>query len=607
METINGIDGHEGSARSSGRTARLRRGRRLIDYPRRGRRGFRRWLPSWRLVVGSIAAGAVLLVAAFFIALALVRIPQPNDFATRQATVFDFADGHTEIAHIGLNRMSVPLAAIPDDVRNAVLAAEDRAFYSEPAVSVTGSLRALRNDLTGDSASLQGGSTITQQYVKNYYLTEQQTIGRKLDEALVAIKIDQQQSKNTILENYLNTIFFARGAYGIQAASRAYFGMDVARLGDDPAKAAYLAALVQQPYYFGTADTDQAAAKALRQRWNYVLDGMVAEHWLAQGVRDRLVFPVPTAAPADQLAGQNGYLVNTALEYLDQAHQQDPSVPDASTVSRGGYTVVTTFRQDAMTKAAQAVQNDLKSLDPKHHRGDQDVHIGLAEIDPTSGAVVGMYGGANYVQRGFDDATQAAGPTGSDIGTVLADGVQAGPVHGNWTAAIHDLRELGVSDANPADVPPGDDDLMATPLRAAAAYQASLNRGIAYRPFEVIEVSHEGSVIWRATPTALGFPDGDRSAGRPALAGGLDGSHEWAWSVGGNSTAALAVDMYATKPNGITNRVLAGMTPDRPTEGRLSQVARQRVIDIASTILTGCLVDPNQTSAPRSDRCSSEL
>lgn len=542
---------------------RMPRRRRLIDYPRLGKRGVRRWLPSWKLVLVTAFCFIGLLVATFFVALALVQIPQANDFATRQATIFDWTDGHTQIAHVGVNRVSEPLAQIPPMVRDAVLAAEDRGFYTESAVSPTGILRALRNDITSGGGSLQGGSTITQQYVKNYYLTEQQTFSRKLDEALVAIKIDQHMSKDEILQNYLNTIYFARSSYGIEAASRAYFGVDVWTLANDPAKAAYLAALVQSPYYYSTADHDPAAAQALRGRWGYVLDGMVTEHWLTKQVRDTLTFPDTVAVDANQLAGSNGYLVNAATAYLDQAHQQDPSVPDSTVIGRGGYTVVTTFRQDFLNSANDVVAKDLASLQPQANPADQNVHIGLAALDTTSGAVLGFYGGADYVTRGYNDATQAAGPTGSAVGSTLASGVEL-DLKANWPAAIAGLGRLGVKDANPKDIPPSDDDITATPLAAASAYQAVLNRGIAYQPYEVSEVLFDGNVVWRATPTAQGFPDGGGDQQRimkGIWTSGVDGSLQWAWSVGGLGHVAIAVDMYATKPNGTTNRVLSGMSP----------------------------------------------
>ncbi len=559
-----------------------RKRRRLIDYPRRGKRGVRRWLPSWKLVLATAFCFVALLVGIFFVALAMVRIPQANDFATRQATIFDYTDGHTQIAHIGVNRVSVPLDKIPPMVRGAVLAAEDRSFYTEPAVSPTGILRALRNDVTSGGGGLQGGSTITQQYVKNYYLTEQQSLSRKLDEALVAIKIDQQMSKDSILQNYLNTIYFARGAYGIEIAARAYFGVDVWTLGDDPAKAAYLAALVQSPYYYSTADHDPAAAGALRQRWSYVLDGMVADHTLTRQVRDTLKFPDTIAADSNDLAGSNGYLVNAATAYLDQAHQQDPGVPDSTVIGRGGYTVVTTFRQDLLDRANTIVHQDVASLNPQANPADQNVHTGMVAMDASSGAVLGFYGGDDYVKRGYNDATQAAGPTGSAVGTALADGARSDP-ETDWAAAIDDLARLGVKDANKKDIPPNDDDITSTPLAAATAYQAVLNHGIAYQPYEVSEVLHDGVAVWRATPTAVGFRDGGgyaaRRSVRSILTSGVDGSLQWAWTVGGFGDISIAVDIYATKPNGVTNRVLSGMSPIDPQ----GQPADQNSLPVAET------------------------
>jgi membrane peptidoglycan carboxypeptidase len=558
--------------RRTGRRAtshRAPRRRRLIDYPRRGKRGVRRWIPSWKLMSGLVFGFLALLVGAFFVALALVQVPQANDFATSQATIFQYADGRTQIAHIGVNRVSVSLDRIPTTVRYAVLAAEDRSFYTEPAVSPTGILRALRNDVTSGSGSLQGGSTITQQYVKNYYLTERQTISRKLDEALVAIKIDQQTSKDTILQNYLNTIFFGRGSYGVETAARAYFGVDVWTLADDPAKAAYLAALVQSPYYYSTADHDPAAQQALRQRWSYVLDGMVSQHWLSQTVRKTLTFPTTIAGGTNDLAGSNGYLVNAATAYLDQAHQQDPGVPDSTMISRGGYTVVTTFRKDLLDSANTAVRQDLASLNPQGNAADANVHVGLAALDGSTGAVLGFYGGDDYVKRGYNDATQAAGPTGSAIGTALASGVDANP-KSNWPSAIADLGKLGIKDVNPKDLPPSDDDITSTPLDAAVAYQAVLNHGIVYQPYDVSEVLYHGAVVWRATPTAQGFANSGGLNGHALITSGVDGSLQWAWTVGGMGRLTIAVDMYATKPNGTTNRTLTGMSPlypgGKPTE-----------------------------------------
>jgi membrane peptidoglycan carboxypeptidase len=225
-----------------------------------GRRGVRRFLPSLKLVAGLSVLVVALAGAAFAIALAVVEIPEPNDFATREATIFTWADG-SRITHVGVNRQPVEFDQIPEVVREAVLAAEDRSFYGDPGISVTGLLRAVKNNITGDGGNLQGGSTITQQYVKNYYLTQEQTFSRKAEEILVSIKIANETPKDTVLRDYLNTAFFARGTYGIEAAAHAYFGVPVRDL-DDPARAAYLAAIIAAPYYYATAPDDPEAAKA---------------------------------------------------------------------------------------------------------------------------------------------------------------------------------------------------------------------------------------------------------------------------------------------------------------------------------------------------------
>jgi membrane peptidoglycan carboxypeptidase len=536
--------------------------RRLIDYPRRGRTGVRRWIPSWKLTLGValLLLGAIL--AAGGIALAVVKVPQPNEFATRQATSFQYADGRSEIAHVGVNRDSVPIDRIPPTVRQAVLAAEDRQFYTESGISPTGILRALKNNLTGGNGNPQGGSTITQQYVKNYYLTRQQTLSRKVKEALISIKTDQIESKDTILQNYLNTIYFGRNSYGIEAASVAYFGVPVAALEGDPARAAYLAALIQSPYYYSTADSDPDAARRLEQRWNYVLDGMVQQHQLATADRARLAFPRPVPPRSNDLAGMNGYMVNTAMQYLDRLHQQDPDVPDSSVVSRGGYTVVTTFRPDHMAAAQQAVALNLSTLDPEGNPNDRDVHVGLAAVDQATGAILGFYGGPDYVRQGFNDATQAAGPLGSNLAEYLTQytrGRSEATPSPRARAAGFDtdtLDKLGFRAIGPSrGGRTSGDGVTATPVSAAAAFSLTRPRRQYHQPYAVSRVIQDGQVIWQAEP------DADRlSEDSSNITTGTDPAAQWAWSFGSDSRVSVAVDMYATAPGSQRNRKLAGMT-----------------------------------------------
>src|SRR5690349_18740381 len=268
--------------------------------------GSRKKLWAKRLGIAALA-GFVLALAGFFTAYALIDTPEPNDLASAQASVIYYADGKTEIDRISeVNRESVKLPQIPTVVREAHLAAEDRNFYENSGISPTGIARAVWVGLRGGAT--QGGSTITQQYVKNYFLTQDQTLSRKGREIIISIKIAKQQSKDTILENYLNTIYYGRGAYGIQTASKAYFNKDVSKL--SASEGAFLASVIRGPSYYDPGLGAEQKANA-EQRWNYVMNGMVTEGWLTPDQRVAQKFPtVVKASKARSASGPTGYLVD---------------------------------------------------------------------------------------------------------------------------------------------------------------------------------------------------------------------------------------------------------------------------------------------------------
>src|SRR3712207_5144728 len=167
----------------------------------------------------------------------------------------------------GGNRTNVDLAEVSEPAREAILAAENRSFYTDPGLSFSGIVRAAWNNLTGGST--QGGSTITQQYVKNAFLTADQTFSRKFQELFLAIKLDNNYEKDEILENYLNTIYFGRGAYGIESAANTFFGVPASQL--TAQQGAVLAVLVRSP---STSDPESNPVGA-QDRWGLVLDAMV--------------------------------------------------------------------------------------------------------------------------------------------------------------------------------------------------------------------------------------------------------------------------------------------------------------------------------------------
>ncbi|MEU9557029.1 transglycosylase domain-containing protein [Streptomyces fumanus] len=388
--------------------------------PKRPKRtGWRRLVPTWRMTLGGLVVAAVLIVGGFFLGYSLVRIPAANALATKESNVYLYADG-TVLAREGkVNRESVALAKISEDAQHAVLAAEDRDFYTESAVDPQAMIRAAWNTATGKGK--QSGSTITQQYVKNYYLAQEQTVTRKVKEFFISIKLDHEKSKADILEGYLNTSFFGRNAYGIQAAAQAYYGMDAADL--DAARGAYLASLLNAPSEYDVVAHPQNRSAA-EARWNYVLDGMVDKGWLSAAERAGMKFPMPKESTVSTgLSGQRGYLVGIVNDYLTEQ-----GIVDSEDLDRGGYRITTTLQKKKQDAFVKAVDDQLMSqLDQKNRKVDTYVRAGGASIDPKTGKVVAMYNGIDYVKQYTPNATRRDFQVGSTFKPfVLAAAVEHG-------------------------------------------------------------------------------------------------------------------------------------------------------------------------------------
>ncbi|WP_338696971.1 transglycosylase domain-containing protein [Streptomyces sp. Q6] len=370
------------------------------------RKGWRRLIPTWRMVLGTFVGVVLLCVGLFALGYFLVDIPPANSAATAQSNVYLYADG-TQIARDGeVNRENVQLAQIPKTVQHAVLAAEDRDFYSESAVDPKAMLRAAWNTATGKGK--QSGSTITQQYVKNYYLGQEQTVSRKVKEFFISIKLDREESKDDILEGYLNTSYFGRNAYGIQAAAQAYYGTDVEDL--TTAQGAYLAALLNAPSAYDVIAHPENKARALA-RWNYVLDGMVKEKWLSAADRAGMRFPVPDdpAHAASGMSGQRGYIVQAVKDYITTNE-----ILDENTLATGGYRITTTLQKKKQDAFVDAVDDQLMSkVDKKARKVDRTVRAGGAAIDPDNGKVLAMYGGIDYTKQYVNNATRRDYQVGS--------------------------------------------------------------------------------------------------------------------------------------------------------------------------------------------------
>jgi penicillin-binding protein 1A len=205
--------------------------------------------------------------------------PLPKDVPPAQTTfLLDVHGKRLASLDSGQTRVAVPLAKVPKVVVDAVLSSEDRNFYKHGGIDPVGILRATWADVR-NHGTVQGGSTITQQYVKNTYLGQERTITRKLKEAALSVKIQRKLTKSEILERYLNTVYLGRHAYGVQAAARAYYGVDVGQLGLN--QAAFLAGLIRAPE-LAQPERNLALAKTRR---HLVLQAMQRDHKITAAQR----------------------------------------------------------------------------------------------------------------------------------------------------------------------------------------------------------------------------------------------------------------------------------------------------------------------------------
>ena len=349
--------------------------------------------------LGLVLGGFIFVIGAtvFGIAYFTVNIPDPNSYVNSQATIIQYADG-SEIGRIGAqNRTIVPLANIPMQLRRAVLAAEDKNFYSNRAFSVTGILRAAANNLRG--GSLQGGSTITQQYAKTAFLTPNRDIKRKIKELIIAIKLENQFSKDQILENYLNTIYFGRGAYGVETGAQLYFGRSANQLTLE--QSAVLASILRSPGYYDP-DYREGNLERLQARFKYVIDNMHNERWISDKRYEKVKFPeVKNRVRSGTLSGPKGYLMQAVQSELNSLGFTDDQL------MIGGLVVKTTLEKLAQQAAVDAVDKESPKKAP------DNLHIGMVSIRPGTGEIVAMYGGKDYLVRQLNDATQSIAQAGS--------------------------------------------------------------------------------------------------------------------------------------------------------------------------------------------------
>ncbi|MCL1869949.1 MAG: penicillin-binding protein [Promicromonosporaceae bacterium] len=376
--------------------------RRLINYPRRGKGPVRRWLPSWRVVVGTllavIALGAGTLVAAY----ASTTVPSDlGEISSQQTTVY-YSDGTTPIAALpGARRVKVEYKDLPKYVGDAVVASEDSTFWTNSGVDVRGIARAFVNNLKGGAR--QGGSTLTQQYVERTKTDTNTGYLGKVREAIMALKVTRSTHKTDILQGYLNTIYWGRSTYGIETASQAYFGKSAKDM--TYSEAALLAGIIPSPNNW-----DPGVDKKMAEfRWQRTIDRMYASGFITEKEHKDAKFPtfLPKPAVENVFSGPGGYLAKMAEDELAQTPQFKGS-PES--IRTSGLKIVTTIDkkdQDAAVAATEEAFNGDHPADPKK------LSVGLVSMDPTNGELRAVVGGRDYVKAPFNYVTQGRAQAGS--------------------------------------------------------------------------------------------------------------------------------------------------------------------------------------------------
>ena len=353
------------------------------------------WIRS-HLVVLALST-SFLFIVIFIAAYESTSISVRNSYTSSKASVFKYTN-NAEVGRVYReDRVEVPLYRVPLSFQRAVLAAEDSDFYSHFGINPIAIGRALLKNATTES--LQGGSTITQQYAKIAYLKPEQRISRKIKEVFVALKVEGSFTKSEILEKYINAVYFGRNAYGVEMAARKYFGVRASAL--TPSQSIVLAALVRSPANY---DPEFKPGNLVRliNRFNGIKKNMVDEGWITEEEAKTISFPEFAANKVEDINSSNrGHLIAAVKSELSDLGFTE----DVLTV--GGYIVQTTLDQNAQRYAELAVETQRPLDSPK------DLHIGLASVRPGTGEIVALYGGSDYLERQLNDATQAIAQAGS--------------------------------------------------------------------------------------------------------------------------------------------------------------------------------------------------
>ncbi|MFA9429436.1 transglycosylase domain-containing protein [Egicoccus sp. AB-alg2] len=366
------------------------RGRR--PAPRQKKPWFKRW---WviLLVLPALLLGALALLVFYLV---FSRVPLPEDIAANASVVYD-RNGEEVGGFAGpdqASREDVGIGDLPEHVGQAVLGVEDRDFYEHHGVSATGVARALFTNVRAGSVQ-QGGSTVTQQYIKNAAVGADQTYTRKVQEAALAIKLEQAYEKDEILEFYLNTIYWGRGAWGIQAAARSYFDVPASELTLN--QSATLAGVIASPENFDPLENPERADARRRVS----LAGMLEKGWIDQATHDE----VAAAGLPDVLERRSQDLGPNAY-FLDGVRRELANITEfeGGELFRG-YRVHTEL-DPRLQELAQTTLTDAVADGPTDTGA-------IVTLDPATGGVLALVGGPDFAQQQRNDAYRSARQVGS--------------------------------------------------------------------------------------------------------------------------------------------------------------------------------------------------
>ncbi len=364
-------------------------GKKKVLTPKQRKR--RRWRIIRRVLYAMFGLFVVVPAIAFVITYFLVDVPSQESVASQQSQPITlmYADGSPmgKIAPAsGGSRYLLKPGEVPEAVKKAVYAAEDSSFETNSGFDIGGILRAVYNNVTGGQG---GGSTISQQYIKKATANEAPTLTRKWTELAKSFKMNNQMSKEEIITAYLNTIYFGRGANGIEAAAQAYFKKPAKEL--SASEAALLGGLIQGP----SKSENEAYAQ---RRWNFVMDQMVANKWLDPGERAAAQFPKPipkAQAKADDAGTLSLHIRNRVIDELEARGY------DQARLHQGGFKITTTIDPKAQKMAEESVAEGMKG------QTDESILNALVAVDPKTGGVVAYWGGPDWTKNDQGQDVQA--------------------------------------------------------------------------------------------------------------------------------------------------------------------------------------------------------